>query len=222
MERMTLGRMVNPVRGFLHGAAALAASAGLLLLVRRAWGDGAAVTTALIYGGALIVMYTVSTLYHSIPWGPLWKRRLQRIDHAMIYLVVAGTFTPVAVAALEGWSLAVALTLVWSVGLTGIVLKTTLRDVATWLSVTLQLVMGWVVILWIPQILDSLGTSAVAFIALGGICYTIGVALFLMRRPRLHHRIFSYHEVFHLLVVTASILHYVVVFRYAVPVIAST
>jgi hemolysin III len=217
MDRITLGRMQNPVRGFLHGSAALAATIGLVLLLRRAWGDPGAVAGAAAYGAALIVMYTVSSLYHSIPWSPHWKVRLQRVDHSMIYLVVAGTFTPIAIASLSGWSLAVALTFVWSIAITGIVLKATLRTVATALSVTLQLSMGWFVIFWLPQIYDTLGSTAVVLIGLGGLCYTAGAVMFLLKRPRLHPRAFSYHELFHVLVVMASVFHFLAVWSYALP-----
>jgi hemolysin III len=195
MDRITLGRMQNPVRGFLHGSAAVAALVGLVLLMRRAWGDPGAMAGAAVFGAALIVMYTISSLYHSIPWSPVWKQRLQRIDHSMIYLVVAGTFTPIAIAALTGWSLAV----------------------ATALSVTLQLSMGWAALVWMPQIYTRLGAPAVALIGLGGLCYTVGAVLFLLKRPRLHPRAFSYHELFHVLVVVASVFHFLAVFAYAVP-----
>ncbi len=102
MDRLTLGKMQNPIRGFLHGGAAVATVVGLVFLIIRAWGSAAALVGALVFGLALLVMYTVSSLYHSIPWGKTWKTRLQRVDHSMIYLVVAGTFTPVAIAVLDG------------------------------------------------------------------------------------------------------------------------
>jgi hemolysin III len=218
MDRITLGRMQNPVRGFLHGSAAVAALVGLVFLLQRSWGDAAAVTGSLLYGLALIAMFTVSSLYHSIPWSPEKKMRLQRVDHSMIYLMVAGTFTPIAIAALEGWRLAVALLLVWVPGITGIILKAALPRVATWLSVTLQLSMGWAALVWAPQIHASLGMGAIVFIALGGACYTIGAIIFLTKKPSLLPRSFSYHELFHVLVVTASVLHFIAVFAYAVPV----
>lgn len=102
MERITWGRMQNPVRGFLHGTAAVAAAVGLALLVARAWGRTEILVGVVVFGLALVAMFTVSALYHSVPWTRRWKARMQRIDHTLIFLVVAGTFTPVAVAALHG------------------------------------------------------------------------------------------------------------------------
>jgi hemolysin III len=220
MERLTLGQMQNPIRGFLHGGAALASLVGLILLVYRARGDATALVGALVFGTALIVMYTISTLYHSIPWRAEWKHRLQRLDHSAIYLVVAGTFTPVAIASLEGATLAVGLSLVWAIAATGILLKAVLPSVATWLSVTLQMVMGWLVIFWIPQILDGIGMAGLVLIALGGLCYSGGVVILTTQRPRLAPRSFSYHELFHVLVILGSLFHYLAVFVYAIPAVA--
>ncbi len=217
VDRLTLGRMQNPIRGFLHGSAAVATVVGLVFLIIRAWGSAAALTGALIFGLALLVMYIVSSLYHSIPWGQTWKTRLQRVDHSMIYLVVAGTFTPVAIAVLDGVSLAVSLTVLWGIATTGIVLKSLLPNVKTWLSVTLQLSMGWIAIAWVPRIVEELGWGAVVLILLGGLCYTVGAVIFLTRWPKLLPRSFSYHELFHVLVVTASALHFMAIWLYAIP-----
>lgn len=217
MERLTLGRMQNPIRGFLHGGAALATVVGLVLLMIRAWGSTAAVVGSLIFGGALLVMYTVSTLYHSVPWDESWKKRLQRLDHSMIYLVVAGTFTPIAIAALDGASMVISLVLIWSIALTGVLLKTFLTRVGTWLSVTLQLGMGWIALIWMPRVVEELGVGALALILAGGLCYTVGAVIFVTKRPRLLPRTFSYHELFHTLVVTASVFHFLAIFLYAVP-----
>lgn len=209
--------MQNPIRGFLHGGAAVAALAGTIYLVSRTWGNTAAFAGSLVFGLTLLVMYTVSSLYHSVPWRESWKRRLQRVDHSMIYLVVAGTFTPIALAGLDGASLWWCLGLIWTIAIVGISLKFVLPDVGTWLSVTLQLSMGWTVIFWIPQIWGTLGPAAIVLIAVGGLFYTAGSVIFLTKRPVLFPRSFSYHELFHVFVVLASVLHFLAIALYAVP-----
>ena len=161
-------------------------------------------------------MYTVSALYHSVPWTQRWKALMQRIDHSLIFLVVAGTFTPFALTALEGIRQLVALTLVWAIAVTGIVLKFALPDPRTWLSVTLQMAMGWSALIWLPWILSSLGWGAVILILAGGLCYTVGTIVFLTKRPRLFPRLFSYHEVFHILVIAGSSLHFWAIVRYVI------
>lgn len=212
--------MQNPIRGFLHGGAAVLSLVGLVFLAVQAWGRSAALIGAVIFGVALVVMFSVSALYHSIPWSPKWKVRFQRFDHANIYAVVAGTFTPFAIAALDGGQLVIALSLVWGIALLGIVLKTLLPAVKTWLSVTLQMVMGWLAVVWMPNILDQLGWAAVILIAVGGLAYTAGVVVFTTRRPRLLPRTFSYHELFHVLVIAGSALHFLAIAAYALPAIS--
>lgn len=218
MERLSLGKMQNPIRGLLHGTAAVAALAGTVYLVVQAWGRASAVASAVVFGSALVVMYVVSTIYHSVPWRADLKQRLQRVDHSMIYLVVAGTYTPIAVAALDGAELIGALALVWTMGIVGIILKLALPWVSIGLSVTLQISMGASVVLWLPDIARALGWAAIALIVAGGLLYIAGVVIWLTKRPRLLPRTFSYHELFHALVVAASALHFIVVARYAIPV----
>lgn len=216
MERITWGRMQNPLRGVLHGSAALVAVGGLAFLVTRAWGRIAILLAVLIYGLALVTMYTVSALYHSVPWTQRWKALMQRIDHSLIFLVVAGTFTPFGLTALDGIRRLVALTLVWAIAVTGIVLKFALPDPRTWLSVTLQMAMGWSALIWLPWILASLGWGAVILIMAGGLCYTVGTIVFITKRPRLFPRLFGYHEVFHILVIAGSSLHFWAIARYVI------
>lgn len=217
MDRITLGKMQNPIRGFLHGAAAIATIIGLGFLLAQSWGNAPAIAGALIFGIALLTMYTISSLYHSIPWGADWKQRLQRVDHSMIYLVVAGTFTPIAIAALDGVELALGLALVWSLALVGILLKALLPNVNTYLSIGLQLLMGWLALVFIPDIYRELGIGAIVFIFLGGLSYTLGAVVFASKRPKLWRNAFSYHELFHVLVIAGSVLHFIAVFGYAIP-----
>ena len=206
MDRVTWGRMQNPLRGLLHGVGALGAAAGLVVLLVRARPDTLAAVA--VFGAALVAMFTVSALYHSVPWSRRWKQRMQRIDHSLIFIVVAGTFTPVAVATLDGARLAIGLGLVWGIALVGVTLKLLLAHPRTWLSVTLQMVMGFSVALWLPFVLRSFGWGAVALILGGGAAYVLGTIVFASRRPRLSPRLFGYHELFHVLVMVGAGLHF--------------
>lgn len=221
MERLTLGRMQNPIRGFLHGGAAFASVIGLIVLLVASQGYSAAIVSSLIFGAALILMFSTSSLYHSIPWSEQWKVRMQRLDHTMIFFVVAGTFTPIAVASLNGGQLALAISTVWGLALIGVALKTVLPRPAAWLSVTIQMLMGWSALIWMPAIYRQLGLAAIVLIAVGGLCYTVGVVIWVRKRPRLFPRSFSYHELFHVLVIAASALHFLAVYLYAIPTIAA-
>lgn len=211
MERLALGRMQNPVRGFLHGSAAGVALVGFVYLLVHVRHRLDLTVGASVFGLALVAMFTVSALYHSIPWSERWKGRMQRLDHSLIFLVVAGTFTPVALVALDGVVQAVGLALVWTIAVVGVTLKLTLRRPRTGISVTLQMVMGWSALMWLPWFVRNLGYGPVLLILVGGACYTLGTVFFATRRPRLFPRVFGYHELFHVLVVAGAAFHYAAV-----------
>lgn len=216
VERVAWGPFENPIRGILHGSAAVLALLGLFALLRGASGRPEVVAGVLIFGGALTAMFTVSALYHSIPWSPVWKRRMQRVDHTLIFAVVAGTFTPLGIVTLEGALRVTALALVWGIALVGITLKFAMPHPRTGLSITLQMVMGWSALIWLPWIQKSFGWGAVVLILAGGACYTVGTIVFATKRPRLFPRIFSYHEVFHVLVIAGSAFHFWAIARYVI------
>jgi hemolysin III len=216
-ERLTLGRMQNPVRGCLHGAAAAASLVGTALLWTRGAGDLSRQVALLVFGMSLLALYTVSSLYHSVPWRGVWKDRMQRLDHAMIYVLVAGTYTPIAAIVLSGRHRSAILGAVWGIALVGIAQKALLPQLAAWISITLQTTQGWLGPFFAVPLARHLPWEPLALIALGGVVYTAGMVLFVTRRPRLWPRVFSYHEVFHVLVVTASGLHYAAIFAYVAP-----
>lgn len=212
--------MQNPVRGMLHGAAAVASLVGLVALLAANRGEASTAIALAVYAGSLASMYTVSALYHAIPWSDRWKERMRRVDHAFIFLLVAGTYTPIAVVVLDGAWRSVSLAIVWSVALIGITLKFVLPHIAIGLSITLQMVMGWAAVVPMFEVGRRLGAGPVLWILAGGIVYTLGMVLFVTKRPRLFPRVFSYHEVFHVCVVTASLLHFLFVLRHVLPLTA--
>lgn len=209
--------MQNPVRGFLHGFAALVTLFGVAVLLSRAPGDLGHVLALLVFSMSLFSMYVVSSLYHSIPWGDRWKARMQRLDHAMIFLLVAGTFTPIGVIVLDGAWRITTLSVIWAIAITGIVLKVWLTKVRTGLSVTLQMVMGWSALVPVIELARRLDTAAIALTLAGGACYTAGMIMFASKRPRLFPRIFSYHEVFHILVIAGSTFHFLMILWFVAP-----
>ena len=216
-DRVTLLGMHNPIRGLLHGGAAVLSVAGAFHLCGRGTGDVGKQCALLVFALSLVALYSVSSLYHSVPWSDGWKRRMQRADHSMIYLLVAGTYTPIAVVALDGGARLVALGAVWSIAAFGIAQKIYWPHVGDWLSITLQTLQGWVALPLLGPLARAIGWPALALVALGGILYTVGMVLFVMRRPQLWPRVFSYHEVFHLFVVGGSAAHYAAILHYIAP-----
>jgi len=214
LDRVRLGKMTNPVRGFLHGTAAVASVVGAALLTLLAQGGIGNRISLLVFGVALVSLYTVSCLYHSIPWGPVWKSRMRRLDHTMIYVLVAGTFTPIAWIALDGWLRVATLATQWAIVAAGAAQKAFFPQVPRSLSVVLQTTQGWLALPLLWPLARALPWTALLMIALGGVCYTVGMVLLVTNRPRLWPAVFSYHEVFHVLVVAGSSLHFAMVARY--------
>lgn len=220
MDRATLGRMQNPVRGGLHGTAAVVSVAGLVNLVVRTIDNRPSMWSMVVFGLSLIVLYTTSSLYHSVPWNGRWKKRMQRLDHAMIFILIAGTYTPIAYNVLSGRWRSLTLGVVWGIAAIGIGQKLFLPQVRTWFSITLQTTMGWFAVVPIAEIARRLPNLALIFLFAGGLSYTVGMVIFSTKRPRLFPRVFSYHEVFHVLVVIGSLAHYLVVWIWVVPLVA--
>jgi hemolysin III len=213
-DRIRLGKMTNPVRGFLHGTAAVVSVVGATLLAVLGGGGAWNRLALLTFGVSLVSLYTVSSLYHSIPWGARWKARMQRLDHTMIYVLVAGTFTPIAWIALDGWLRWITLAVQWGIVLVGGVQKAFFPGVSRSLSVALQTTQGWLALLLLWPLAESLPWTALFMLGLGGVLYTVGMVLLVTNRPRLWPRVFSYHEVFHILVIAGSSVHFAVVARY--------
>jgi hemolysin III len=214
--RWTLGKMQNPVRGFLHGAAAVAAVAGTVFLVLRApnWGLRVGV---IVFGVALVSLYTTSSLYHAVPWRNAWKKRMQRLDHSMILVLIAGTYTPVVIASFNGALLWLVLSVVWGTVLVGAAQHLLFPTDKQTFGIALSAAMGWMGLAIGWRFVSELGWAASGLAVLGGAIYTVGMVFLITNRPRLWPRVFSYHEVFHVMVVTASVVHFVMVWRYVLP-----
>ncbi len=214
VERLALGKMQNPVRGFLHGTAAVVFVVGGGFLWVRGSGDLARQIALLVFALSLVALYSVSSLYHSVPWREIAKERMRRLDHSMIYVLVAGTYTPVAFIVLDGWLRWAALGTVWAIAFAGIGQKAFLPRLGHGFSIGLQTTQGWFALLLLVPLAQRLPWPALLLAALGGLLYTVGMVLYATRRPRLWPRVFSYHEVFHIFVVAGSAVHYAMTFWY--------
>ena len=199
------------MRGVVHEYAffvALAAGAGLLIAAP----SGKARISAAIYVAGLAGLLGTSALYHRISWRkPNVRRWLRRLDHSMIFLLIAGTYTPFAVLVLSEPLGAVVLVLIWTGAAGGIVLSLLWPDAPKGVSAAVYVTLGWVAIIAMPQMLDRLGVLGVLGVIVGGILYTAGAIVYARKRPDPVPTVFGYHEIFHVLVVVAAALHFAVI-----------
>ncbi|MCU7934347.1 MAG: hemolysin III family protein [Candidatus Thiodiazotropha sp. (ex Dulcina madagascariensis)] len=206
----TLGEEI--AHAVTHGIGIVLSIAGLALMVSFAslYGDVWHITSCSIYGATLILLYTASTLYHGIT-APRVKRILQRIDHAAIFLLIAGTYTPFTLVNLRGgWGWAL-FGLVWGIAVFGVVLEALRWRRLKWFSLTLYLGLGWLVIVALEPLIESVETGGLILLLIGGLCYSLGVIFYVWERLAYHH------AVWHLFVMAGSVLHFFSVFFYVVP-----
>jgi hemolysin III len=204
------------LRGALHEWAFFASLPVGVLLVFTA-PTALARGAATVFASAVAVMFGVSALYHRVTWRPRPRRWLARVDHASIYLLIAGTYTPFALLALDGaWRVAV-LTIVWAGALVATVVKVAWVDAPKVAAAATGLVLGWVGVVALPQLVDRTGAGGTTLILAGGVLYTAGAIVYALRRPDPAPRVFGYHELFHALVVAAVACHYVAVGVFVVP-----
>ena len=196
------------LRGVSHEIAAAASLAGLVALILLAPGPRARVG-AVVYGFSLLGLFTVSALYHRPTWGPrayLWMRRL---DHSAIFLLIAGTFTPICL--LIGNAQAhTLLAVVWAGAGLGILRALIWPRAPRALATGLYLLLGWAAVPLVPAMYRALGAGPFLLLAAGGMLYSVGAVIYATRRPDPFPRVFGYHEVFHALVIAAAGLHFAV------------
>jgi hemolysin III len=189
-------------------AVSLGTGAGLVLEA----GSARARLAAAAYALSVAALFGTSAAYHRVNWRRLGLRRwMRRLDHTMIFVLIAGSYTPFALLVLNGTLGAAILIAVWSLALAGAAFKLVWIDAPGWLTATIYAGVGWSAVIAGPQLVDRLGIAAVAALALGGMVYTAGAVIYARQRPNPVPAVFGYHELFHLLVIVAAALQYAVV-----------
>ncbi len=212
-------RLREPVNGLTHLAGALLASVGLIVLLATAVRAGRVdqIVAFGVFGFSLISLYTASTLYHLLPLSPHGIARLRRVDHMMIFVLIAGTYTPFCLLALDGAWQAGLLALIWSLALCGILLKLLWMDAPRWLSVVLYLGMGWVALVAAPALFRAVPIGGMAWVLAGALAYTTGALVYGFKRPNPVPGVFGFHELWHLFVMAGSACHFWAVLGYIAP-----
>lgn len=195
------------LRGWLHaGMWPILQLAGLALLVAAPTVVGRAGVAVYLVGAS--VLFGTSAVYHRGTWSERVGGVLRRLDHANIFLFIAGTYTPLSLMLLEGNDRVVLLALIWSVAAAGIVFKMLWMAAPRWLYTLLYLVMGWAAVGWLPQFWAAGGPLIVALIAVGGLVYTAGAVVYALKRPDPFPTWFGFHEIFHACTIVAALSHF--------------
>jgi hemolysin III len=205
------------LRGVSHQWAFFFSLAAGLALVIAAPG-GKATAASAIYAVSVAALFGTSALYHRVTWASQSARRwMRRLDHSMIFLLIAGTYTPFALLVLEGTLATVILVVVWAGALGGIVLKLAWIDAPKPIVAVLYVMLGWVAVAAFPDLLEGLGVTSTVLVVAGGLLYTAGAVVYALGRPNPAPAVFGYHEIFHALVIAAAALQYAAIAFFVVP-----
>jgi len=179
---------------------------------------GRATVAAAIYAASVAALFGASALYHRINWASAAARRwMRRLDHSMIFFLIAGTYTPFALLALEGTLATVILVAVWAGALGGVFMKLVWIEAPKWVVAMSYVLLGWVAVATFPQLLSGIGITATTLLAVGGLLYTAGALVYALRRPDPAPKVFGYHEIFHALVIVAAALQFAVIAFFVLP-----
>jgi hemolysin III len=209
-------RVKPRLRGVFHQYAFFVSLGSGLLLVLLAPTTRATVAVA-VYAVSVSALFGVSARYHRVTWTGPARRRMRRLDHSMIFLLIAGTYTPVGLLVLEGTLATAVLAVVWVGAGAGVVLELAWPGAPRWLGGVVYLALGWVAVVAMPQLVAHLGVVGGLLIVAGGLVYSAGAAVYARRRPDPVPAVFGYHEVFHLLVIAGVAAHFLAISLYALP-----
>jgi hemolysin III len=206
------GKLKEPFSAISHMAGAGFSLVGLIVLMVLAHGKLVPTASLAVYGCSLILLYSLSAVYHALRVTPAVEKRLQRLDHIAIFLLIAGTYTPICLLTLQGsrgWAL---LSAVWALAAAGITLIVCRKNHPHWLRVTVYVLMGWLACTVLPVLYTHLGTTGLMWLVAGGLSYTGGIYFYAMeeRRPR-WFPLLNGHEIWHLFVLAGSACHFVLI-----------
>ncbi len=209
-------KLQDPMSGLTHFVGIILAAFGLIVLLTRTTGPFTirhAVGFS-VFGGAMVLLYTCSTLYHWAPVAGPRRELLRRLDHMMIFIFIAASYTPVCLVTLRGawgWSI---LGTVWGIALAGLVMKVFWLEAPRWAYTLIYVLMGWVIVVGIWPLSQALALPGLVWMALGGLFYTVGAGIYAVKKPDPWPRFFGFHEIFHVFVMMGSLAHFWMTYRY--------
>jgi hemolysin III len=206
------------LRGVLHqGAFTVSLVVGVLLIVGA--DTAREQVAAAVFGMSVVVCFGLSALYHRVDWSPAGRRWMQRADHAGIYILIGGTYTPVCLLTLHsGWRYSV-LAAVWSGAAVAVLLEFLWVSAPKWVVAAIPVALGWIAVVVLPQLVSRLNPAAITLLLVGGLAYTVGAIVYARRRPDPAPAVFGYHELFHALTIVAVSCQYVAIAFFVVHVV---
>jgi hemolysin III len=224
MEETSLGgstpmraMLREPVNSLTHLIAAGAAAIGVALLIYLAQDDMRRVVSLTVYGMTLILMFTASGVYHTLRLGPRGMLFLRKLDHSAIYLLIAGTYTPICLHYFTGFWQWGMVAIVWALALIGITVKLFVIDAPRWISTGAYLLMGWLSLIGVKEIVTRLPAAALIWLALGGLFFSVGAIIYALKKPNPWPHVFGFHEIWHIFVILGAASHYIVMAGFVAP-----
>ena len=213
---MLLCRLRDPVSGMTHFWGVVFSIVGLILLLNKALVNGSPwhIVAFSVFGASLILLYSASTIYHWLNISEKVTKVLRRVDHMMIFVLIAGTYTPICLIPLRGpwgWSL---FGCIWGLAVAGIILKMFCSNVPRWISTGIYILAGWLVVIAFVPMARNIPLSGLVWLTIGGVVYTVGAVIYGLKRPRFNCRYFGFHELFHLFVLGGSFCHFWLMYQY--------
>lgn len=215
-----MGNFLNikePVNTWTHFITFLAGIVGLVFLILLSWENTSKLITMTIYGVSVILLYGASSLYHWVKTTPRKELMLKKLDHIAIYILIAGSYTPVFYYGLVGWWKWIMLSAVWALTVIGIVLKLWFIHAPRYVSTAFYVTLGWIAVIPFIQLVDNLPIGAIVMMIAGGVAYTIGAIIYATKCFDFFPNKFGFHEVFHLFVMLGSIVHFIMMLLFIVP-----
>ncbi len=204
----------DPVSGLIHLVSTALALIGLVFLVIAGRGNALRELSLVVYGLSLITLFTASTVYHLVRMPDASTSRLRKFDHSAIYVLIAGTYTPICLNYFTGFLRWGFLALIWGFALVGVVVKLFVIKAPRWVTAGIYLVMGWMALLVIKPMLEVIPTGGLLWMLTGGLLYTIGAVIYITKKLDLAPGVFGFHEVWHVFVTLAALCHFIMIYKY--------
>jgi hemolysin III len=212
-----MGKYRDPVSGFSHLAGAIASLIGIVGLLLASSGQPVKEISFLIYGFGLVIMFSASATYHLVNGSPGVVGILRKIDHSAIYLLIAGTYTPICLSFFNGfwrWGL---LAIIWCIALVGLGIKVFVIHASRWINTGIYLVMGWLAIMGLGEIFHVMPPGAIVWLVVGGLFFTLGAVVYVIQKPDPWPGILGFHEIWHIFVLLGCLSHFMLMAGYVLP-----